>query len=56
MKNLIHIITAFMLLLPQGLTAQPSKAAQQQSVMETMLLGAVAKMQSGDFETAINHL
>ena len=61
MKKLVYIIAALLLLFPGGLTAQPSgqkaaKTNQQQSVLETMLIGAVAKMQTGDYTTAIGHL
>ena len=64
MRKLIYILAALLFLFPEGLHAQPSgikatptaKATQQQSVLETMLVGAVAKMQMGDYATAISHL
>lgn len=64
MQNLVYIFAALLFLFPGGIHAQPygikenppAKTAQQQSVLETMLIGAVAKMQTGDYKTAISHL
>lgn len=61
MRKLIPIIVTALFLFPGRVAAQesgqPSAAeARQTSVLETMLMGAVASMQSGDVDTAIKHL
>ena len=53
MRKLLHITAILLFLLPVSLEAQ---TARQNSVLETMLVGAVAKMQTGDLKTAISHL
>ena len=53
MRKLLQITAILLFLLPVGLEAQ---TARQNSVLETMLVGAVAKMQTGDLKTAISHL
>ena len=52
MKKLILIVAALLALLPDRAGAQ---SAQSNSIMETMFTGAVAKMQTGDIETAVKH-
>ena len=52
MKKLILIVAALLALLPDRAGAQSS---QSDSIMETMFTGAVAKMQTGDIETAVKH-
>ena len=52
MKKLILIVAALLVLLPEPATAQ---SAQSNSILETMFTGAVAKMQTGDIETAVKH-
>ena len=52
MKKLILIVAALLALLPDMAGAQ---SAQSNSIMETMFTGAVAKMQTGDIETAVKH-
>lgn len=52
MKKLILIVAALLALFPDRAGAQ---SAQSNSIMETMFTGAVAKMQTGDIETAVKH-
>ena len=52
MKKLILIVATLLALLPDRAEAQSS---QSDSIMETMFTGAVAKMQTGDIETAVKH-
>lgn len=61
MRKLLLIVASLLFLIPGRAFAQESgqnTAAdpRQQSVLETMLIGAVASMQSGDVDTAIKHL
>lgn len=53
MKRLIHIICAMLLLFPGVAAAQP---AQENMVIETVLMRAVALLQTGDAEGAAKHL
>lgn len=53
MRKLLFIVAALLFLVPGRVQAQDPR---QQSVLETMLIGAVASMQSGDVDTAIKHL
>ena len=61
MRKLVLIVAALLFLIPGRAGAQessptPAAEARQKSVLETMLIGAVASMQSGDVDTAIKHL
>ena len=53
MRKVVFIITALLFLIPGR--AQ-ERTPREQSVLETMLTGAVASMQTGDLETAVKHL
>ncbi|MBP5565927.1 MAG: tetratricopeptide repeat protein [Bacteroidales bacterium] len=61
MRKLALILATLLFLVPGRVGAQESRPtaaaeARQQSVLETMLIGAVASMQSGDVDNAIKHL